>query len=150
MAGLMAVPPPPKPWDTTLLPTSLDQKPIKVPSTRSCVPLIVPRSRAGGGRRLASTSNPSPAEDGKHLAGVHLRADHLARLQNRERALRMISARKTAAATWAANRVPLATTPTWLVLRSQSPRHWPEAVLGPFCYHVRDTSDMVGCHMSSG
>lgn len=148
-AGLMAVRPPPKPWDTTLLPTSWARKPIKVPSTRSYVPLIEPRSRAGDGRRRGSTSNPSPAEDGKHLAGVHRRAGPLARPQNLERALRMISARKTAAAIWAASRVPLMTMGTWLVLPSQSPRHRPECVLALLGYDARDSFGAMVWYTSS-
>ena len=135
-AGLMAGRPPPKPWDTTRLPTSLARKPIKAPSTRNYGPWIGPRSRAGGGRRRASISNPSPGEDGKHPAGVRRRAGPSARLQNLEKALRMISARKTAAATWAANRVPLVTMRTWLVLPSQSPRHRPECALALWRYHA--------------
>ena len=148
-AGLMAVRPPPKPWVTTLLPTSLARKPIRVPSTKSCVPLIVPRSRAGDGRRPASISNPSLGEDGKHLAGGHRREGLLARPQNLERALRMISARKTAAATWAASRVPLVIMHTWLVLPSQSPRHRPERVLELLGYHARHSNDTMGCYTSS-
>ena len=137
--GLMAVRPPPKPWDTTLLPTSWARKPIKVSSTRNYVPLIEPRSRAGGGRRPGSISNPSPAEDGKHLAGVHHKAGPSARLQNLERALRTISARKTAAATWAANKVPLMRMRTWLVLPSQSLRHRPECVWALWGDHAGDS-----------
>ena len=92
--------------------TNLDRKPIKALSMPAYVPSTGPANIAESGRRLVSVSNRSRAGSGKSRRGRPRPRRRLGRKPRAGRAPPTVGAKRTAAATSAAIKVPPSTPPT--------------------------------------